>query len=305
MEVKMNLKGVHFLLSYQCTTECDHCFVWGSPWAKGTFSLKDIQHVLEESRKLKTVEWIYLEGGEPFMFYPIMLKASGMAKNMGFKLGLVTNCYWATTKEDALEWLRPMVQIGLDDVSVSGDLYHGDSYREEEVICAISALKQLNVPVSIIAIKREDVPKPPPKEVGGLPYACDQVLYKGRAAEKLASKAKLVNWTNFKECKEDIADPKRVHIDALGYVHVCQGISIGNFHQKPFGKIIEDYKPEDHPILGPLLKGGPMALVERYNIAHEENYADACHLCYECRVLLRERFPDFLCPDQMYGVGLD
>ena len=302
----MNLKGVHFLLSYQCTMECDHCFVWGSPWAKGTFSLKDIQHVLEESRKLKTVEWIYLEGGEPFMFYPIMLKASVMAKSMGFKLGLVTNCYWATSKEDALQWLHPMVETGLDDVSVSGDLYHGDSYQEEVMTNAIYALKQLNVPISIIALKKDDDPRLPPEEVGGLPYACEQVQYKGRAAEKLASKAKLANWADFKECKEeDITDPKRVHVDGLGYVHVCQGISIGSFHQCPFSKIIEDYKPGDHPILGPLLKGGPMALVERYNLPHEENYADACHLCYECRVLLRERFPDFLCPDQMYGIGLD
>jgi hypothetical protein len=35
---------------------------------------------------------------------------------------------------------------------------------------------------------------------------------------------------------------------------------------------------------------------------HAASYADACHLCYEARRSLRERFPEVLLPDQMYGV---
>ena len=31
----MKLTGLHLLLTYQCVLECDHCFVWGSPWQKG------------------------------------------------------------------------------------------------------------------------------------------------------------------------------------------------------------------------------------------------------------------------------
>ena len=27
----MKLSGLHFLLTYRCVYECDHCFVWGSP----------------------------------------------------------------------------------------------------------------------------------------------------------------------------------------------------------------------------------------------------------------------------------
>jgi hypothetical protein len=34
----------------------------------------------------------------------------------------------------------------------------------------------------------------------------------------------------------------------------------------------------------------------------QESYADACHLCYETRLELRERFADILMPDQMYAV---
>jgi len=45
-----------------------------------------------------------------------------------------------------------------------------------------------------------------------------------------------------------------------------------------------------------------VGLVERYALPHRDEYADACHMCYESRLSLRSQFPDFLTPDQMYGV---
>jgi hypothetical protein len=49
------------------------------------------------------------------------------------------------------------------------------------------------------------------------------------------------------------------------------------------------------------LAGGPAALISEYHLPHAASYADACHLCYDARVMLRERFPKILAPDQMYG----
>ena len=31
----VRLEGIHFLVTYRCTYACDHCFVWGSPDARG------------------------------------------------------------------------------------------------------------------------------------------------------------------------------------------------------------------------------------------------------------------------------
>jgi hypothetical protein len=46
--------------------------------------------------------------------------------------------------------------------------------------------------------------------------------------------------------------------------------------------------------------------VRRYDLEHDDAYVDACHICYDARLKLRERFPDQLSPDQMYGVvGLE
>jgi hypothetical protein len=85
-------------------------------------------------------------------------------------------------------------------------------------------------------------------------------------------------------------------------MHLCQGLVIGNLNDQPLRLICETYEPDAHPIIGPLLAGGPAGLVRHYNLPHEDTYADACHLCYESRRALRERFPDQLGPDEMYGI---
>lgn len=54
-------------------------------------------------------------------------------------------------------------------------------------------------------------------------------------------------------------------------------------------------------VLEPLIRDGPAALVEKFNLPHSEAYADACHLCYQARCMLRNKFPEILTPNQMYG----
>ena len=97
----MKLASIHFLLSYRCTDECDHCFLWGSPKAKGTMTLAQIRDVLLQAKDLGTVRTVYFEGGEPFLFYPVLIQALREATALGFGTGIVSNCYWATSGEDS------------------------------------------------------------------------------------------------------------------------------------------------------------------------------------------------------------
>ena len=147
----MRLSGLHLLLTYQCNMECDHCFVWGSPWQSGTMTLQDIRHILQQAKDLGTVESIYFEGGEPFLYYVVMLKGVELAADMGFKAGLVSNAYWATSVEDAVEWLRPFAGV-ISDVAVSSDVYHWNEKLSRQVRNAREAAQQLGIPVGVISI---------------------------------------------------------------------------------------------------------------------------------------------------------
>ncbi len=296
----MRLSGVHLLLTYQCTFECDHCFVWGSPRQEGTMTLKTMRHVLDQARALGTVEWIYFEGGEPLLFYPVLVRGVEEAAAGGFRVGLVSNAYWATSPEDAETWLQPFAHT-ISDLSLSSDLYHATERLSQQVRDARSAAENLGIPVNVVSIAQ------PESGAGGgtgqLPHGESGVMFRGRAAATLASRAPHRPWREFGECPhEDLEDPGRVHVDPLGFGHVCQGISLGNVLTEGLRTICERYEPSSHPICGPLLEGGPAELARRYGLEPGEAYADACHLCDESRRQLRARFPSVLTPDQMYGV---
>src|SRR5512137_1907583 len=119
----LQLSGLHVLLTYQCTLECDHCFVWGSPRQSGTLTLENIRHIVREARDFGTITSLYFEGGEPFLYYATLLAGVRLAKEAGFEVGVVSNSYWAISVDDAIEWLRPFAGL-IDDLSVSSDEYH-------------------------------------------------------------------------------------------------------------------------------------------------------------------------------------
>jgi len=294
------LDGLHLLLTYRCTFECDHCFVWSSPRQGGTMTLDQIEQILRQARELGTVESIYYEGGEPFLYYAILVKGLEMAVDLGFQTGIVSNAYWATSQRDALEWLRPLAGM-IQDLSISDDRYHRSDETDRQIQNAIAAACALGIPIGKIGVAQPEVTNAAVSG-GRLPRGESEVMYRGRAAERLVSRATLRPWEQFTECPhENLRDPGRVHVDPFGNVHVCQGISLGNLFQTPLREIWEAYDPDAHPITGPLVAGGPVELVNRYELPHAESYADACHLCYRARLSLRAAFPNALAPDQVYG----
>ncbi len=296
----MKLTGVHLLLTYQCTFECDHCFVWGSPRQEGTMTLETVRRILAQARELGTVEWVYFEGGEPLLFYPVLVRGVLEAAESGFRVGLVSNAYWATSREDAETWLEPLADA-ISDLSLSSDLYHASERVSQDVRNARAAAEDLGIPVDVVSIAQpEDGAR---GGTGQLPHGESGVMFRGRAAEALASRAPHHPWTELTACPhEDLEDPGRLHVDPLGFAHVCQGIALGNVLTESLREICERYEPSSHPICGPLLAGGPAELARLYELRPRPAYADACHLCDESRRALRFRFPGVLTPDQMYGV---
>jgi hypothetical protein len=97
--------------------------------------------------------------------------------------------------------------------------------------------------------------------------------------------------------------PGRVHLDPMGNVHLCQGIVMGNIRRTPLAEILAGYDPKTHPIVGPLVRGGPAQLAREHGLEFTGESVDACHLCFRARRELRDRFPELLTPPQMYGVA--
>jgi MoaA/NifB/PqqE/SkfB family radical SAM enzyme len=298
------LKGIHFLLTYKCNFECDHCFLYCGPHSEGTFTLEQFRTVLDEAVKIGTIEWIYFEGGEPFLFYPIMVEGVKLAYERGFKIGIVTNSYWATCSEDAELWLKPLTNLGVKDFTVSDDEFHFENKDNNLSKIAKSAADKLNLPTSSISINEPKIEMRFDSEYEkGEPVIGGGVTFRGRAVETLIEGLPRRPWDELKECPyEDFEGLGRIHVDPFGNAHICQGLSLGNFWETPLSELIRNYKPDNHPICGSLNRGGPVQLVKDYNIKHEESYVDECHMCYEARLSLIDKYPKYLTPRQVYGL---
>ncbi|MHC4550772.1 MAG: radical SAM protein [Planctomycetota bacterium] len=263
----MALTGVHFLLTYRCTHECDHCFVFGSPRADATFRGDRLAEALEQCAAVGSVEWVFFEGGEPFLYYPLLRRGVARAAQAGLRVGVVTNAYWATSANDAVDWLEGLGSLHLLHVS-SDDFHHaGDAAARQRVAHVTAAAGRLGIEVATLRVEPGDV------------------MFRGRAVDRLAAGLPRQPASAFRTCPHERLDrPARVHVDPLGFVHVCQGITIGNVFARPLADIVRRYDPAPHPIVGPLLEGGPCALARTLAFAPDATgYVDACHLCFLVR----------------------
>lgn len=298
------LKGIHFLLTYACNFECDHCFLYCGPKSEGTFTLSQVKQVLDEAAKIGTVTTAYFEGGEPFLYYPLMVEGLRIARKKRFETGVVTNSYWATTQEDAELWLRPLVDMQLADLSVSDDAFHHGDVEVTPAQLALAAAKGLGMPSDSICIDEPTIETGTDRDQDkGEPVIGGGAMFRGRAVEKLVEGLPTRTWDELIECPyEDLRDPGRVHLDSYGHVHLCQGLSMGNMWQTPLSTLMASHDPESHPICGPLLEGGPARLAQEHDVEHEDEYVDECHFCYLLRLALIDRFPQHLAPAQVYGL---
>ncbi len=288
------------MLTYECNFECDHCFLYCGPHAEGTFTLEQIRAVLDEAKKLGSIGFVFFEGGEPFLYYPVLVEGLKQARARGFKTGIVTNCYWATAEPDAALWLDPVRTAGVDEVSLSDDPYHHGEDEETPAKVASRAAAELDVPTSSICIDEPTV------EFGvekGEPVIRGGAVLRGRAVDKLVEGLPTRSWEEFTECPhEELREPKRVHVDPFGHVHLCQGLSMGNMWEKPLSRLVKEYDADAHRVCGPLLRGGPAELVRAYDLDLRGDYVDECHLCFLARRALIDKFPEYLAPRQVYGL---
>jgi hypothetical protein len=178
----MKLSGLHLLLTQECNFECEHCFVWGSPRQSGTMTLRSIREIMRQAESLGTIEWIYFEGGEPFLYYAILLRGVRMAQRLGFRVGVVSNAYWGTDTEDALEWLGPLAGL-IQDLSISSDLFHSVEPLSQAAQRACAAAAELGIPAEVIRIAQPEAANAA-SGAGQLPEGESALMYRGRSAAR-------------------------------------------------------------------------------------------------------------------------
>jgi len=282
--VSHTISGVHFLITYACSSQCDHCFVWGAPGRGPGMGVADVDRFLDQLAATGSVRSVCAEGGEAFLHYEVVLHFTRRATRLGLAPSALTNASWVTSRGLAEERVAELLAAGLTSLGVSTDQWH----RRYIPLAKVETLLEVCAAAGLQASRMET--------------SLEGVMFRGRAAHRLARDRPLRPASELTTCPhEQLTAPSRVHLDRYGRLHLCQGL---NLTDAPRAEALVSYDPAAHPIVRHLADGGPHALARfaaDLGFQPAPGYADACHLCYCVRRFLRSRFPALLGPDEMYG----
>ncbi len=279
-----SLRAIHFLISYGCSSECDHCFVWATPRRLAGMTAEQVDEFLEQIASLGMVTEVCGEGGESFTRYQVLLHFLRRATALGLSASALTNASWVTSRQQAEERIAELMAAGLTNLGISTDRWHQRYVPVERV----DTLLEVCEAAGLAAARMETTP--------------ESVMFRGRAAERLAPQMPTRPAEELTVCPhEQLGSPSRIHLDCYGWLHLCQGLTLGG---ESIQEAVANHDPQRHPLVAILLDGGPCALgkyAAELGFQMHHGYVDGCHLCYRAREFLRPKFPDLLGPDEMYG----
>lgn len=295
---------LHILLTYNCSLKCKHCYVFSNQKATGKISFSQIANLLKAGRRIEGLDWVYFGGGEPFTQYPLLLQAIHRARQLGYRVGVETNGYFARTEESALRMLRPLALMGVEDLRVSNDILHYRKPSSSPAKKALDAAAELGIPTTLVQISLPNTTD----SINAAALNADRIdeprfMYSGRAAIFFAEQAAAIGSQGLAHCpRADLANPSCLFVDSYGYLQICPGIAIGNTFTAPLEQIISNYDVSTHEILHHIQEGGPAKLMEAFQLPDKKKYADSCHGCYSLRSALIDEYPHILGPRQVYGI---
>lgn len=322
---KPYLAGV--MLSYRCTIACRHCLFACKPGnPDAVMSVADAVTCIEEFSKLDRI--VHLSGGEPFMFYDVLLSATKASSKRGFPPHMVqTNCSWCNSDEIVAERFKALRDLGMLGMYFSSDPYHQEFVPAENVRRAIRIATTIFGPDNIVGSGsavpenadelenmtrdeeklRERVRSAPPRMVGRAFFALSRYLDERPVSQLVQDRIWGPHWGP-DNCAVDFdpATMMEVHGDPYGNLQTNCGIILGNIRDNDIAEVMTKDYIARHPIAGILATEGADGPFKLLEIAEEkgyrrrEKYAQKCSLCFEVRSFLRPYYPQFFGPQEIY-----
>lgn len=137
------LGNIGLMMTYKCTIGCPHCIVEAGPNRKEEIRESQALAWIDQARAYGggRVKGLALTGGEPFHNLEMLARVSSHARKRGFIISAVTNAFWASTRQAALEVLARVPAI--DMICISTDVYHQRFVPFEHARNAAWAAKEL------------------------------------------------------------------------------------------------------------------------------------------------------------------
>jgi hypothetical protein len=127
------------LTTRRCTAQCDHCCVGASPRATPAIPVTRIHGLIDEAKRIASIERIVFTGGECFLLGRDLDALVAHAHELELITRTITNGYWAVNERAASERVRALRSAGLDEMMLSTGTFHQRFVPVERIVHAARA----------------------------------------------------------------------------------------------------------------------------------------------------------------------
>jgi MoaA/NifB/PqqE/SkfB family radical SAM enzyme len=305
----MAFNTLALMLGYRCNIQCRSC-LWGDQHSRGPdLKVEEGCQWIDESCEAADVRLVGFSGGESFLYLRTMtalMRHCHEAHHLPSAIS--TNSYWALSEGKAEELLRPLVEVGLQQLLLSVDDFHQEHIPLERVGHALRAGRNLGLTCTLQAVVTHtsgrlqkylhDLGVQPGDGLQATEVFCTRMGWAATripAAEFPAKPETLASYCS-------MLGPLIIRPE--GTVHLCcgpafaiPGLTAGNLRQESLKSILE--RAEWDPILTSLaLHHGPSQLAKclenRGMNVLENGFSSSCEACHKilsapaADVILRE-----------------
>jgi sulfatase maturation enzyme AslB (radical SAM superfamily) len=298
------LSNIGFMLTFKCTIACPHCIVEAGPHRKEEMRLGHCLTWIDQARAFRDgqVKGIALTGGEPFYNLDHLVRISAYGRALGLIVSVVTNAFWASSKEKALSVLAKLPAIQM--ISISTDVYHQKSIPFAHIKNAIWAAKELGRLYNI-AVCTDDEQNPQYRQiVEDLTAIGEADRIKLAITFPVGRAQKQAHRFHFRTSPEPAVAACSVASSPVvfpnGGVNACIGplltlppthpLFLGNLYQESLAEILD--RAELNPVLHTIRVWGPYKLVSLlqqngFGVLLPKEYTCNC-ICDVCYKLLSD-----------------
>ncbi len=309
-------QDVGIILTYRCHSGCKHClYNCGPGWDLEAMPVETLQRALETVAGWTRPPQVHLTGGEPFIFFDLLLEGTRIAADLGITVYAETSAAWCVDEKSARDRFAALRAAGLAAILISCSPFHAEKIPVVRTLRAARAALEVFGTGGVIVYRPEfleiveqfGLDRPTPlsryEELLG-DEGAGQVLWGGygliaggRAGYKLGHLVPSQEAEIFADesCAGEILFAHHSHMDLAGnYIPgFCGGLTVADWR-------IEDPLCRPYPVLPELLvEKGPYGLYElatrRYDYRPlPGGYAGKCHLCVDVRWhLVRTKGSDY------------
>lgn len=140
--------------TYRCTASCKECCFRCSPKVEHVLETDKICKYIDEAAvAFPSLKVFVLTGGECFLIANDLPRIISRAKSHNLLTRVVSNGYWATSYDAAINKLTPLVKAGLTEINISTGDNHQEFVPFENVVNGFHAAYDLGIKSMAVSVE--------------------------------------------------------------------------------------------------------------------------------------------------------